>query len=568
MYHKQFGDSTTYSMSIPVLPFSLPGCTIDQVRSIDTKLLVEAHTSTQTAACPRCHNPSTRIHSRYRRMVRDLPVSEWNVSVLLQVRRFLCDQSGCLQRTFAEPLPELVPFRGQCIIRFTRRLQAIAFATSGEAGARLAALSQLPTSPDTLLRIMRATETSVVTTPRVLGVDDFALHKGRVYGTLLVDLERHQPIDLLQDRTADTLATWLRDHPGVEVVARDRSTEYARGATLGAPAAIQVADRWHVLKNHRKALERLLNRLHSTLVQLPLASLTEQASYAQTTTDVAPLRLPSAQDQLARRAARSRRVARYEEVQTLIQQGVPLLQVATRLGLARATVRRFAQAAVFPERATLAPQPRRLDPYLSYLQQRVAEGCRNASQLWRELQAQGYVGTQRQIARWMHYQRKEPATTTPRKYRLSTTSNASTTVSEVRKSRTTVVPAPRRLVWVIVRQPSQLTTADRALLAHIQQHPEVARAWELAQEFQDLVRHRKPDGLDSWLSACAASGIAELQSFAKGLEQEYASIGAALSEPWSSGQVEGQVTRLKSIKRQMYGRANFDLLRQRVLARS
>lgn len=553
---------------MPVLPFSLPDCTIDHVRILDTKLIIETHTTTKTAACPRCHQSSVRVHSRYSRTLRDLPVSEWMVSVLLHVRRFFCCQSDCPQRTFAERLPELVPFRGQRTLRFTRRLQDVAFATSGEAGARLAARSQLATSPDTLLRIMRAVHPVEAPTPRVLGVDDFALHKGRVYGTLLVDLEQHQPIDLLPDRTADTLATWLRDHPGVEVIARDRSTEYARGATLGAPAAIQVADRWHVLKNHREALERLLNRLHSTLVQLPLASLTEQASYPQTTTDVSPLRLPSAQDQIARRAARSRRVARYEEVQTLREQGVPLLQIATRLGLARATVRRLAQAAVFGERAPLTPQPRRLDPYLSYLQQRVDEGCRNASQLWRELQAQGYVGTQRQIARWMHHQREEPATTTPRKYRLSTTSDASATVSEVRKGGTTVIPAPRRLVWVIVRQPSQLTTADRALLAHIQQHPEVARAWELAQEFQDLVRHRKPDGLDSWLSACAASGIAELQSFAKGLEQEYASIRAALSEPWSSGQVEGQVTRLKSIKRQMYGRASFDLLRRRVLARS
>lgn len=555
-------------MSVPVLPFSLPDCTIDHVRTLDTKLVIEAHTTTKTAVCPRCHQSSARIHSRYLRILRDLPVSEWMVSVFLHVRRFLCCQPDCPQRTFAERLPELAPFRAQRTLRFTHRLQDIAFATGGEAGARLATRSQLAASPDTLLRIMRAATPAAAPTPRVLGVDDFALRKGRVYGTLLVDLEQHQPIDLLPDRTADTLAAWLRDHPGVEVIARDRSTEYARGATLGAPAAIQVADRWHVLKNHREALEGLLNRLHSTLLQLPLPSLAEEASLAQTHTHISPLRRPSARDQAARHAARNRRVARYEEVHALLKQDVPQLQIARRLGLARATVRRFAQAAAFPERAAPAPQPRRLDPYLPYLQQRVGEGCHNASQLWRELQAQGYVGTQRQIARWMHHQREEPATTTPKKYCLPPTSDASTTVSEVRKPGTTIIPAPRRLVWVVLRQPSQLTAEDRALLAHIQQHPEVARAWELAQEFQDLVRHRKPDGLDSWLAACTASGIAELQLFAKGLEQEYASIRAALSESWSSGQVEGQVTRLKSIKRQMYGRASFDLLRQRVLARS
>lgn len=553
-------------MTVPILPFSLPGCTIDQVRSVDTNLLVEAYTNTQTATCPQCHKPSARIHSRYRRMMRDLPVSEWHVSVLLQVRRFFCDQSDCLQQTFAERLPELVPFRGLRTVRFTRRLQAIAFATSGEAGARLAAGSQLATSPDTLLRIMPATEACAVAMPRVLGVDDFALQKGRVYGTLLVDLERHKPIDILPDRTAETLANWLRDHPGVEVIARDRSTEYARGASTGAPAAIQAADRWHLLKNHREAIERLLNRVPASLTKMPVPSLSEEVSSAVMSMHASPLRRPSVREQAVRQAVRDRRITRYEDVQTLLRQGIPQVQIATRLGLARATARTFAEAAVFPERAASPRQPRRLEPYVAYLQQRVNEGCTNASQLWRELHAQGYIGTRKQIARWMQHKRSEPAATAPRKYDLQATDGTLLTNGTAIRETQPSLAAPRRLVWVMLRQPDKLTHEESTTLARIQQHPEVARAWELAQEFVILVRQRKPEAFDSWLTACATSGSAELQSFAKGLEQEYASIRAALSEPWSSGQVEGQVTRLKSIKRQMYGRANVDLLRQRVLA--
>ena len=486
------------------------------------------------------------------------------------MRRFFCDNEACTRRTFAERLPNLLPFRAQRTRRLTRTVQNVATALGGKAGARLASKLRMGMSHDTLLRIIRQAESIPSLTPQVLGVDDFALQKGRVYATILVDLEHHRPIDLLPDRTAETFATWLRDHPGIDVIARDRSTSSARGATDGAPAALQVADRWHVLKNHREALERMLNRLHADLAQLPQP--TSDGSAPTPPPIVArPLRLPSLHEQAAGQAARDRRVARYQQVQALYQQGVPMLQIAARLRMGRATVRKFVAAAVFPERAFQRRQSSILDPYVPYLQQRWAEGCSNASQLWREIQAKGYPGVRKQVARWAHHQRSEPALTGPKKYRggseaglLRAEHKANTNAAATQAA----LVAPRRLVWLLLRNSSQLDEEEIATFARIQQHPDVARAHRLAQEFQAMVRQRRAEALDGWLAASQESDIPELQSFATGLQREYASIRAALSEPWSTGQVEGQITRVKLVKRQMYGRAKFDLLKQRVLQRA
>jgi transposase len=488
------------------------------------------------------------------------------------MRRFFCDNPACPQRTFAERLPDLLPVRAQRTTRLTRTIQDVATALGGKAGARLAGKLRMGLSHDTLLRIVRHAEPVAPLNPRVLGVDDFALQKGRIYGTILVDLEKHQPIDLLPDRTAETFATWLRDHPGVEVIARDRSTEYARAATDGAPDALQVADRWHVLKNHREALERMLGRLHADLAHLSELPPVGDPPTAPTPRLVRALRLPSVREQAARQTARDRRCARYQQVQALYQQGVPLLQIASRLRMSRATVRKFAAAAVFPERAVQRRQPSRLDPYVPYLQQRWAAGCTNASQLWREIQEQGYGGVRKQVARWMHQQRSEPAPTEPKKYRRSIEARPQTVADTANTNAAAATPpalaAPRRLVWLMLRSSAEFDAEDRATFSRIQQHPEVARAIELAQEFQAMVRQRRVEALDGWLAASTESGIPELHSFARGLQHEYASIRAALSEPWSTGQVEGQITRVKLVKRQMYGRAKFDLLKHRVLQRA
>ena len=536
------------------------------MRAVGSKLLVEAASIAPTACCPQCQQLSIPVHSRYIRSPRDLPVSELAVRLVLHVRRFFCDNPLCSQPTFAERLPDLVPVRAHRTVRLTHTLQALAFALGGEAGTHLGERLRMPYSPATFLRIMRRTALTAHPTPRVLGVDDFALHKGRVYGTILVDLEQHHPVDLLSERTADSFASWLRNHPGVEVISRDRSTEYTRGASEGAPHALQVADRWHLLHNLREALERVLNRLHTELRALPEAP-NQAATIAPTSgADYSrPLRPTSAREQLARQARRERQSARYKSVHDLKAQGVPLVRIAKQLGLSRTTVHKFAAASTFPEHAKRPPLPRLLDPYISYLRHQLDAGCENASQLWREIQPQGFTGTRKQVARWVQQRRTHPAPTGPKRQLLVALPATTGEVHTATTMETATLAAPRELVWLLLREQADLDSEEQATFTRIQQHPTIVLVYQLSKHFQEMIRHRMPDQLDGWLSACATSNVADLQTFAAGLQRDYAAVRAALSEPWSNGQTEGQVTRLKLLKRQMYGRAMFDLLRQRVL---
>jgi transposase len=391
----------------------------------------------------------------------------------------------------------------------------------------------------------------------VLGLDDFALRKGQVYGTLFVDGETHRPVDLIRERTSDAVAAWLKVHPGIEIVTRDRSTEYARGVAEGAPQAAQVADRWHLLTNWREALERLLNRLHAELVRLPLAPDTPPAAAVQR---------PALDSQGPSRHAafqvnRARRYARYQAVRMLLAQGMPKQQIAKQLGITRRTVQTFAQADTYPEKALPPPVKSILDPYIPYLQQRLSEGCSNSSQLWREVQAQGFHGSRALVASWVRYYRTTPSPSTPHRYLTDPA-----TQSPKPPLRPAVLPAPRQLVWYLLRPTDDLTPEQKATFSRIRRHPHVDCAYRLSRQFQHMIRERCADNFSAWLQACYASAIPELQTFAASLQRDEPAIRLALSTPWNNGLTEGHVNRLKLIKRTMYGRANFDLLRLRVLA--
>lgn len=249
--------------------FSLPGCKIDRVTRGSDRLVIHAHARRDHGRCPSCGTPSSAVHSRYDRHPADLPCIGRAVDLRLQVRRFYCHRADCPRRTFVEPLPKLLPQRARRTRRLAQAQARIGLALGGEAGARLLPYLAMTTSPDTVLRLVRGLPLPAIGTPRVIGIDDWAFRKGRTYGTLLVDLERRRPLDLLPDRSGATVAAWLRRRPQIAVIARDRSTEYARAATRGAPMAVQVADRWHLLLNMRQALERWLARSHARLRRLP-----------------------------------------------------------------------------------------------------------------------------------------------------------------------------------------------------------------------------------------------------------------------------------------------------------
>ena len=534
------------------LAFLLPGCEIDSVTVGGDKLFIVAHPIKEVAVCPECALSSQRVHSYYERKPRDLPIAGLVVRLSLRVRRFRCLNPACTKQTFAEDLSELLDPHAQRTNRLTAALYHIGQSLGGAAGSRLVNHLFMPASGDTLLRILRRRNRDEQPSPCILGIDDWAIRKGRNYGTILVDLERHQVIGLLPDRTAETLATWLRTHPGIEVIARDRSIEYARGIGEGAPQALQVADRWHLLLNLRQMLERLLSRLHSRLKRLPLP---EELRPKSLTSSHIQFPRTSAEQQ-ASQASRAQRMALYEEVQRRrAKQNIK--QIAEQMGLSRGTVRIYYYAEAFPERGQHQRNPNKLDPFLPYLERRYREGCKNAMQLWREIRALGYARSHRRIYQWMNQRRKQ-----------SVEYDSSYPVNYVHVQKNEFgnrLPSVKKLAWLLIREVRSLSENERMTLRQIRQDPTVETVYALAQEFAMMVRQGSATMLDPWLSACQDSGVTNLQTFADGVKRDYDAIRGALDTYWSNGQTEGQVNRLKMLKRQMYGRAGLDLLRTRVL---
>ena len=303
----------------------------------------------------------------------------------LDVHRFRCDNPACPRLTFVERLPDLVPFYARRTQRLTAQLRVMALEAGAEAGARIGRHSGIQTSGDTLLRILRQTPEVTYPPPRVVGIDDWAFKRGLRYGTILVDLERHRPIELLPDRQSETLTQWLKQHPSIEIITRDRSQDYARAAAAGAPQAIQVADRWHLMKNLGDALQQVLSNYTSRLRRW---TATTAKPLPVQVADV-PKRPATRREQQQSASRRAARLERYEQVHQLHKQGWQQVAIAQNVGISTKTVRRFLAAESFPERRPrhLASQ---LDPYKGYLLQRWNQSCHNAARLAHEIRLQGY----------------------------------------------------------------------------------------------------------------------------------------------------------------------------------
>jgi transposase len=547
----------------------LAGLRVRRVTIEADRLTFAVEATRRTAPCPLCHRAATRVHSRYVRTLVDLPWAGRSVRLRLDVRRFRCRTPACARRIFAERFPGL----GAAFARRTRvqrsALADLGFELGGSAGARLARKQGLAGSRATILRVVHATVPPAVATPRVLGVDDWARRRGQTYGTILVDLERRRPIDLLEDRTATTFAAWLTDHPGVEVISRDRGGTYADGARQGAPNAVQVADRFHLLGNIGDALERVLARHHADLraaaAAVDRAIAAADAARGPDPEPIAPTPPPRrgiTRAQQDREARRSRRLARYEAVVELHRRGASLRAIGQAIGLSRATARRFVRAGTFPERAPSAPRPTILAPYEPYLRARWTAGCHNARVLWKEVRAQGFPGAAVTVGRLVSTWRLTRGRPGPTPRGTGPAAAAPTPPAP----RPTRVPSPRQARWLLLRPIANLRPDDRTHRdCLLQQDDQIRAASVLAEDFGRLVRARDQAALAPWLDRATASDVIELREFAAVLRRDQAAVEAALTHEWSNGQTEGQVTKLKYLKRQMYGRASLRLLKQRML---
>ncbi len=554
--------------SVLLLPdptlFELVDLEIDEGSSLIT---ARARTTSPDANCPVCGQLASRVQSRYVRTLADLPCSGQGVRWLVQVRRFWCDNPACARKIFVERLPSCAPPYARRTSKQAEMLCELAFALGGKAGERIAHLLSMASSHDTLLRLMKRSATATRATPRVLGVDDFAWKKGRRYGTILIDLEAHTVVDVLPDREAATLTKWLKAHPGVQIISRDRAGAYAEGAREGAPQAQQVCDRFHLLLNLQEALKRFFERKHEQLKQIAACEHAKeiQANRAEAT---GPEPTPQAAKperkngspvhEQERQARREKRKQRYEEVIKLHQQGASQVAIAALIGLDRDTVRHYIKAPAFPE-IVRPKRTSKLDPYKNYLHERWAAGQQNVTHLIKEIRTQGYQGGASIVRDYLRDYR-----TTPQWKETYLQHKA----CQAQGKRTTPLSA-REAAWLFICPPRQLTLKHvRALEPLRLQNEELGSIYHLVQDFRTMVVQRQVSVLPRWLKEAQESGIPELKSFVVGIYRDYDAVRAALSMEWSQGQVEAQVHRLKLIKRQAYGRAKFDLLRQRVLHRS
>lgn len=241
------------------------GVELAQMERRGDQLVLHVTATSLSALCPLCQQPATRLHSRHHRVVKDLLCAGQQVRLILYVRKFFCDTVTCVRKVFAERLPHLVAPWAQMTTRLCEALQVIGLAICGRLGARLASHLGITTSWMTIVRRVMALPTPKAQHVECLGLDDFAFRRGRTFGTVVVDPNAHQIIDLLPDRQSETAAAWMAAHPEITHVSRDRDTGYASAASTGAPQAIQVADRFHICKNLSEAVQRLLARVLSEM---------------------------------------------------------------------------------------------------------------------------------------------------------------------------------------------------------------------------------------------------------------------------------------------------------------
>jgi transposase len=526
--------------------FPLPeGMQIDQIQASENEVSITVIATHPTSCCPLCRHPSSSIHSRYRRTVRDAPCAGRCVQLALCVRKFFCRNPLCERKIFTERLPELVHPWAKMTIRYCQQLTSVGLATCGKGGTRLAARLGMHTSRQTLLRRIMALPDPPLGSIVYLGIDDFAFRRGCHFGTILVNLESHRVVDLLPDRKADTAAAWMRQQLELMVVSRDRGGDYASAATQGAPQALQCADRFHLLKNLGEALEGLLaHHLAAQCKRQTHATIDSQALVWQSKRAIRS----SPKLERLQHNRREERLAHYEQVIALRKLGMSQQAIARQVGIGASTVQSWLATGMFPERKP-REQASQLDRYLPYLSQRWESGCHNIACLFRELVEQGYKGSYGSV-----YDKLVRLLPTGRKHAADSSSKAP------------ALATSRQAAFLFLRRPEKLRVEEQEMLVKLRQiHPEVDRAYDLVQQFAQMVHTRTGEHLDAWLDQVERSDLPELQSFAAGVKKDKDAVRAGLTWWINNGMVEGHVTKLKLIKRQGYGRAGFPLLRKRVL---
>jgi transposase len=495
----------------------LSSLVIEDVQDAGELIVVRARTAAGPVPCPRCGGPTGLVHGYGERKVADVPADGRPVVVRVRVRRLRCPVLECPVQTFREQVPGVVERYQRRTARLAGQAGTVARALAGRAGAGLLTALGVPLSRHTALRVLLRLPLPEVKVPRVLGIDDFALRRGHAYGTILIDAETGERVDVLAGRTADVVEAWLREHPGIEIVCRDGSGAYAEAIRRALPGAIQAGDRWHLWHGLAEAVLKEV-AAHSTC-WASAGPPPKDGKQAQTTAE------------------------RWRQVHDLLDKGTGLLECSRRLGLSLNTVKRYARAAE-PERMIRAPKYRAtmVDPYRDHLRQRRAEDpAVPVQRLLAEIREQGYPGSMNLLYRYI-------------------------TQGRVESDRPHL--SPKSVTRLLLTRPGTLSDDQQSLLGKLTAAcPEMTSLAELVRSFAALLKPGPGNQakLTAWAETARACDLPSIHAFTHGLDLDSAAATAAVTLPYHNGRTEGVNTKTKLIKRQMYGRAGFTLLRHGIL---
>lgn len=521
---------------------------IVKLTTVGTTLRVRVKSNCISGKCPSCGRESAKRHSHYEREPQDLPWGSWTVVIELYAKRFFCHNQQCEKKTFAERFPDWLASYGRQTVRAKQRQGQLALEMNAKTTERVLVGNGLAISDTTVNRYIREMADPEPEQPaKIIGIDDWAKRKGQSYGTIIVDHESGDVIDVLSDRESKTVQKWLEDKPEVEIVTRDRADNYAIGVGVGSPNAIQIADRFHLLQNATEMLVRVLSKNPQWLPVCLIESTAASTPISETCATIEPQQVEITTETLQIVAPEPRSVdeERFDAVKRLQMQGLSCRAVTRELQIDRRTVAKYYALTSYDQ--VQSPRRRRkIDSYLTYLVQRWEEGETNRVQLHSELQAMGFTGTlstlYRETGDWVPNRLPQPSTFCRR--RLSA----------------------REAAWLLIRAEADLSQHQQALRFQLLQNgSQITTLQQHTRSFIDAIKESDLAKLDNWLHSALDSSFKQLRNFAKRIKDDYACIKAALSYPYSNGRTEGHVNRLKTIKRMMYGRANFDLLRKRVL---
>jgi transposase len=534
----------------------LAGLRVHRVEDVGDAVMIVASCQAGSACCPRCGQASARVHGGYARTVADGAAGGRPVLIVLQVRRFRCRNPECPAVTFAEQAEGVSARYRRRSVPLLAMLAGFGLELAGRAAARLAGTLGIAVHPATVLRLVAAAQAPEITAaPEVLGVDDFALAKGYVYGTVLVDMRTGDVAGLLPDREAASFEAWLTAHPGAGIICRDRAGNYAEGARAGAPDAIQVADRWHLWHNLAEYAEKTVAGHRGCLKDPPGgADGNDAPGPADTPGQEPPGQAQGGQvtpDGFLDACGRERRLVtrtreRYAEIRGRLDAGESLSAISRVTGLDRKTVQRFARAGSIDELLVKATsRESKLDEFRPYLHQRWNDGVTDAAALHAELREQGWAGSVQTVRRYVRPFRQALAAPGP----------------------APAVPKTRQVTRWLLSRPDRLQAGEQAQLEAIRARcPHIDALAGHVTAFAEMMTARTGSrDLEAWLAAVEADDQAGLRSLAAGIRNDMHAVTNGLTLHWNSGRVEGTASKIKMIKRQMYGRAGFDLLRKRVI---